>query len=164
MLLSPPPMVDINGKWEDILKRLYEVFERDFKKSKTYHKEDVVVYDNNVKSDGKGMEEGFWHVITKDTRDKKTREVIERLFEPRRAERLSWAKPLIENHRAKNVKYWNYDKGTKDKGIRTYIWLEDEDFLVVLQRRKNCYFWITSMYVNSQKNRDELLREYYQRV
>jgi hypothetical protein len=155
-MLSPPLIIDVNGEWEDILRRLYEVFKRDFKTSKTYHREDIVVYDNRIMPDGHGMEEGFWHVITKGP--------VGRTLDTRRAERLSWAKPLMENHLAKNVKYWNYDTGTKEKGIRTYIWLQDKDYLIILQKKRSYYFWVTAFYVDSQKYKDELLRKYYQRV
>ena len=64
-----PPIVDLQGTWEETLERLYTVFCRDFKKGAVYHRGTRILYDNRILSDGCNKEEGFWHVVSREDRD-----------------------------------------------------------------------------------------------
>lgn len=153
-----PPLLDLDGEWDTILSRLYAVFVRDFKDSKTYHCGVKVIYDGTVKDDEIGKEEGFWHVVSRD--DNKT---SERLIDYPRAKRLPWAKPLMESPEKSEIKVWQYQEGTADKGLRTYIWLERYNYALVLHRKKKVFFWVTAFYVESWKEKD-LKRKYENRL
>lgn len=150
-----PPLLDLDGKWDTILSLLYAVFVKDFKDSKTYHRGVKVIYNSTVKDDGLGKEEGFWHVVSRD--DDKTEE---RLIDYPRSKRLPWAKPLMENPERPEIKVWQYQEGTADKGLRTYIWLEKYNYALILHRKKNVFYWVTAFYVESWKQKD--LRKKYE--
>ena len=154
-----PAMLNLDGQWEDILERLYEVFARDFKRAKTFHRGLRVIYNSAIKPDGQSKEEGFWHVVSKDDQD-----TGERLIDYPRAKRLPWAKPLMESPERSEIKVWQYQEGTSDKGIRTYIWLPEYDYILILQRKKNLLFWITAYYLESERARQGLQKKYEKRV
>ena len=153
-----PSILVLNGTWDKILNCLYTVFEKDFKLKQTKHEGRIVKYDNRVLPDGHGKEEGFWHVVSKDSK------TGNRLVDYRRAERLPWASPLMENQQRPEIMVFDYQEGPKDKGLRRYIWLEQYNYAVVLQHRKNTYFWITAFYIDSEWKREDLRKRYEQRT
>jgi hypothetical protein len=106
-------------------------------------------------------EEGFWHLISRvDYKRKK------RLFDPRRAERLPWCGPTISNADDIAVKVWAYRE--KNRRLRTYLWLEDWDYTIVLEKRNfrigDVYFLITAFYVDGQSRRNNLQKKYKKRI
>lgn len=72
----------------------------------------------------------------------------DRLIDYPRAMRLPWAKPLMESHKRQEIKVWQYREGTADKGVRTYIWLDKYNYALILQRKKNVYYWVTAFYID----------------
>ena len=153
-----PRMLDLNGDWDTILTRLYSVFEQDFKKSQIYHRGIKVIYNSIIKADGLGKEEGFWHVVSR--LDDNTGN---RLIDYPRAKRLPWAKPLFESPERPEIKVWKYKEGNADNGMRTYVWLEEYNYALILQRKKDALYWITAFYVESWKQKD-LRRKYENRL
>lgn len=153
-----PPLLDLDGEWNTILERLYSVFERDFKESQAYHRGIKVIYNGTIKEDGLGKEEGFWHAVSRD--DKSTGS---RLIDYPRAKRLPWAKPLMESPEIPEIKVWQYQEGTEDQGYRTYIWLKDYDYVLILQRKKYVFYWVTAFHVGLRKKID-LQRKYDNRL
>jgi len=79
----------------------------------------------------------------------------------RRAERLPWSKPLIENPYNDEISFFFYNEGDSHKGIRHCIWLDRYNYVVVLQRKKSHYIWIMSFYVEGWKYKD--LRKRFER-
>ena len=150
-----PSILELVGPWEEILPLLYSVFERDFKKTHVSHRGIQIYYNRKVLPDGHGKEEGFWHVISR-----KVSNSGERLIDYCRAERLPWARPMMESPERPELVVFDYSEGPKDKGIRTYIWLEDYDYVVILQRKKKAYYWVTAYYVDSEWQRKNLRRRY----
>ena len=153
-----PPMLNLDGEWDTVLSRLYAIFVKDFKESQTYHRGIKVIYNGTIKADGLGKEEGFWHVVSKFDDDSG-----ERLIDYPRAKRLPWAKPLMESPERPEIKVWQYREGTADKGLRTYIWLEDYEYALILQRKRKVFYWVTAFYVESWKQKD-LSRKYESRI
>jgi len=151
-----PQMLSLNGEWHEVLARLYAVFCDDFKNGYPHHRQIRVIYNGIIKADGQGKEQGFWHVISDETRTG--------VIHYPKARRLPWAKPLMECEERPEVKVWEYDEGTRDKGIRTYIWLEPGDYCVILQRKKACYFWVTAFHVDSEWKKSDLNRKYDERL
>jgi hypothetical protein len=148
-----PPILNLDGDWDTILARLYSVFDADFKKSQAYHRGIKVIYNGMIKADGLGKEEGFWHVVGR--LDNNTGE---RLIDYPRAKRLPWAKPLMESRERPEIKVWQYREGTADMGVRTYLWLEDFNYALILQRKKDVFYWITAFYVEPKKKNDLMTR------
>jgi len=77
-----PEIVSVDGEWDQVLARLYNIFDTDFKQTKRFFEGRPVWWDRRILA-GNHYEEGFWHLITKT--DQSTNE---RLLDPRRAERL----------------------------------------------------------------------------
>lgn len=155
-----PEIVAVDGAWEAVLTILYQIFESDFKLStRRFH--GLPVWWNRRCLPGEFYEEGFWHLITKD--DARTGE---RLFRPRRAERLPWCGPSISNSSHEAVRTWNYIEGQKRR-LRTYVWLEDFDYVIILERQEKrkrpIAFLVTAFYVEGNSGRRNLQKKYEKR-
>jgi len=154
-----PSLLDLDGEWDEVLSILYGIFERDFKLSTTFHAGFKVLYNTQIKEDGMGKEEGFWHVICVDDKN-----CGGRIPDFPRAKRLPWAKPLMESPPRPEIKTWNYKEGKSKEGIRTYVWLENYDYALILQRKKTVFYWVTAFYVRSNWKRRDLQQKYENRV
>ncbi len=154
------PTLNLSGSWEeDILPMLYSVFETDFKLFPPKFLKYQVGYDRRILEDEK--EEGFWHIITK--AEKKNRKE-ERCYDSRRAERIHWIKPLILNHSHNMIKSWNYLESSGK--VRNYIWIEDHNFIVILQwdNNKQEYILITSYFIENSHTKRKLLQKFNDRI
>jgi hypothetical protein len=154
-----PLILDLNGTWEEILGRLYNVFCCDFKNGSVYHCGLRIIYNSAILPDGYGKEEGFWHVVSR-----KDRNSGDRLIDYRRAERLPWARPTMESPKKSEIKVFDYDHGKKDVGVRRYIWLVEYDYVLIFQKKKNVLFWITAYYVDLNREREDLSKRYEKRL
>lgn len=154
-----PSIISIEGAWEEILERLYSIFRTDFINGKPKLNNSIVWWDKRV-VERDCYEEGFWHLISKDNDL-----TNERLFDPRRAERLPWCRPTIDHFNDVAVKFWDY-KTSRSK-IETYLWLEDFDYVIIFQKRKQgigtVYFLLTAYYVEGESTRRNLRRKYENR-
>jgi hypothetical protein len=154
-----PDIVSVEGEWEKVLAKLYRIFAYDFRQTGCCFEDRPVWWDRRKLESP--YEEGFWHLITQLDHNQK-----ERLFEPRRAERLPWCKPTIMNCGDLEVKVWDY-KEARGK-IRTYLWLENWDYVIVLEKRqlrggRNIAFLITAFYVEGKSTKKSLQRKYEKR-
>lgn len=156
------PEIDLSGEWGEVLSRLYAVFDADFTKGRPHFRGLDVWWDRRILP-GEQYEEGFWHLITR--KDIKTGD---RLPEFARARKLTWCAPTILNADDDAVKVWDYPEiksrdGTVKK-IRTYLWLEHLDYVVVLEkvsRRRaesvvDAAFLVTAFLVDYERKRQQL--------
>lgn len=152
-----PELFLLDGNWELTLQKLYKLFEQDFIVKERWYKGYQVTWDTR-KVDGI-YDEGFWHLISK--MDKFTGE---RIPDFRRAERLPWCGPTIDNESDVEVKVWDYRE--KNKKIRTYLWLESWDYVIVLEKRRNKSFviLITAYYVEGPSTVRNLNQKYADRI
>lgn len=147
-----PELVCINGTWENILNLLYEIFRRDFVDHTQYLESKPIDFDRRkIDSD---KEEGFWHLITKGSGN--------RLFNPRRAERLPWVRSMIENYLHSSIRYWDYCESLGR--VRTYIWLYSHDFVIVLEKRETYIFLITAYYIEYPHQRRNVQKKFIKRI
>lgn len=143
-----PEIIRFTGDWDAFVALAYRVFKVDFlDSSPRFHGHRVSV--NRSKKDGSSMEEGFWHLITRD--DKKLKE---RLPDFPRAERITWARPLIENHSTTDMDCWRYLEG--NGRVRHYLYAKEVDYLVILEESPKSFFLVTGFYVDSDWKRREL--------
>ena len=154
-----PPMINVNGDFNTVIRRLYDIYERDFKHGAVMFGRNPVICNQRVLP-GEQYEEGFWHLVTRT--DQKTKD---RLFDPRRAERLPWCGAILSNANESEIKLWVYREG---KGrLRTYAWLEQLDYVVIVEQRPtargNTAFLITAYHVDGPSVRRSLQRKYDQR-
>lgn len=154
-----PEIVSVNGEWPLVLARLFATFDVDFKQTQRSFRGRPIWWDNRIPP-GERYEEGFWHLITKTDQ-----ESGERLLDPRRAERLPWCGPTISHSDDDPVKVWDYrEAGGR---LRTYLWLEDWDYVIVLekrsQRKGEIAFLVTAYHVDGDSVRRSLRTKYSKR-
>jgi len=148
-------MFHVNPWTEQTFNFLYEIFKRDFVESQPCYR-GVHAWFFPEKEDGK--EVVFWHLTSRDDKD-----VGERLPDLRRSERLPWARPMLDNADAMEVLDWDFKEG--DGIVKTYVWLKDFDYLMVLKKypdgRRRL---ITSFWVEYQNTRRKLEKKYDRRI
>lgn len=153
-----PAIFPMDGIWENQIMSLFQIFNRDFIQSSPLFEKSKISYDDRV-LDGI-YPEGFWHVTTRG-------KFPNRLPDFRRAERLPWCSPSIQNSDDLAIKKWKYIEGG-GKGTRIYIWLEKYDYVVILQPRNAgiviIYHLITAYYVDGPRTKNDLQRKYNQRL
>ena len=143
-----PETIRFSGDWDAFVALAYRIFKYDFLDSApSFHGQCVSV--NRSKKDGSQLEEGFWHLITRD--DKKLKE---RLPDFPRAERITWVRSIIENHLTAGMDCWRYLEG--NGRVRYYLYARTVDYLVILEESHKSFFLVTGFYVDSDWKRREL--------
>lgn len=154
-----PELFQTSGEWETVRTALYGVFTQDFIIGRPRFRTLPVWWDRRILA-GEQYEEGFWHLITREEHSGG-----DRLFDPRRAERLPWCGPSIVRVEETCYLVWDYKEG--DGSVRTYVWYEGGDYLIVLQRRLfrlgEVAFLITAHYIEGEGRRRSLRKKYDKR-
>jgi hypothetical protein len=154
LLWLPDPL--ILEPWNtNTYESLYQIFCEDFKNKNRplfFKDEKIIIFSsNNFLSEGK--EKIFWHITDKDDRA-----YAERLPDIRRAERINWIRPIIENYTDNHVNCFDYLEANGK--IKTYLWLEGYDFVVILGRLERAnYTLITAFYIGYEQKRSELKKK-----
>jgi len=167
-----PPHIPFSGDWDTFIKALYLVFDRDFKRAFPRFRTFPVWHNRKLDPEDKyNFEEGFWHLVTREDwiYDRETRrKEKERLPDLERAGRLPWAKPVIEHDADVEILAWDFDDEMKwGKVVRTYVWLKNHDFVVILERqpkqRGDVFMLVTSFLVVFESKRRDLQSRYERR-
>lgn len=144
-----PPLFEFRGDWPLYLKALYELFKADFIDTKPQFRGRTLGLKRYPMSDGK--EVTFWHMIQEGPVEEG------RLPDLRRCERIRWPRPIIENSEDQLLKVWtNVRKGE----VRFLLWLEVEEYLVVLAERKGYLLPWTAYLVTEEHRKRKLLKEF----
>ena len=166
-----PAQIPFGGDWDTFIRTLYKIFERDFKQSNPSHKGKAVWHDRRKDpSDGYGYEEGFWHLTTKDewVYDQTTRtNRRDRVPDLRRSERLPWCRPVLDHSADSSILAFNHKENNGQ--IRTYIWLKDWDYVVILRpwkTRKYGTVWmlVTAFFMDYRNARNNMRLKYNNRI
>ncbi len=147
-----PPLVlfnDYGGDWDAYLAAIYTWFKRDFVDSKPVFQGRRLGLKRHPLTNGK--EATFWHMITEGQEEEN------RIPDFRRCERIRWPKPVIEHENDQKVKYWVSVKRNED---RIHIWLEEEDYVVVLADRGDFLLPWTAFLVTRRHTKQKLRKEY----
>lgn len=160
-----PPKIDISeGTYLKMVHKLYARFQMDIKCGNIIFQGSKVGYRPGYEPSGMGYEKIFWHLITAD-------EAItgERVLDHERASRLSWIKPVLEHSSDPCIKVWDYEESNRKMGIRTYVWLEELDFIIVLQKvllrsNKTVMNIITSFHINGPSYRAKIRKKWEKRL
>ena len=139
---------DFDGDWERFLTTVYQIFERDFKKSRPGYRGFPLSYDSRLED---GKEAVFWHLISQYNERTGNREM-----DLRRCERIPWPSPIIEHSQDKQLSVWKNKRG---KEIRILLWLEAMDYLVVLKESRNTVILLTAYCTDRDHTRNRLRRE-----
>ena len=144
---------DFGGDPAAYIAHLFSIFERDFINSKPQFKGKSVLHD---KANEGGKPRAFNHITTEE--DRKTKQ---RGLSLRRCERIGWIKTIIEHADDPAVLVWQREQATKKKwAMRTYLFLEQDDFLVVMQEIKYGHYLITAIYVDNPVQKQKHLKAY----
>ncbi|MDO8522519.1 MAG: hypothetical protein Q7S08_04555 [bacterium] len=142
---------DFGGNPDAYIAHLFSIFERDFIKSQPQFEGKRVFHD---KANDGGKPRAFSHITTEE--DRKTKQ---RILSIRRCERISWIKAIIEHADDPAVLIWKQEQATKKRwAARTYFFLEQEDFLVILQEIKYGNYLITAIYVDNPSQKQKHLK------
>jgi len=147
-----PPLVllsDHGGDWNRYLDTLYAWFKQDFIDSKPVFQGRQLGLKRYPMTLGK--EATFWH-MTSEGQDEENR-----VPDIRRCERIRWPKPVIENSEDSEIKWW---VSVKRHENRIHIWLENEDYIVVLADRKGFLLPWTAFVITREHTRRKLRKEY----
>ena len=147
-----PPLIlfsDHGGDWHCYLDALYAWFKQDFIDSKPAFRGKRLGLKRHPMTHGK--EATFWHIISEGQDEEN------RIPDLRRCERIRWPKPVIENSEDSQIKWWIAAKRNES---RIHIWLENEDYIVVLADRKGFLLPWTAFLVTREHTRRKLTKEY----
>jgi hypothetical protein len=140
---------DFNGNWDRYLEAIYACFNQDFIDSPPIFHGRRLGLKRHPMTHGK--EATFWHMTSEGTDEES------RIPDIRRCERIRWPKPVIEYVDDPKVKYWVSVKRNED---RIHIWLEDEDYVVVLADRRGFLLPWTAFLITREHTRSKLRKEY----
>jgi hypothetical protein len=147
-----PPIVlfsDYEGNWDKYLDALYDYFKQDFIDSKPLFRGCRLGLKRHPID--KGKEATFWHFIQEGPNE------ADRIPDIRRCERIRWPKPIIEHPDEPVIKIWENRRGSEK---RILLWLETEEYLVVLAERKGYLLPWTAYLVSEDHRKKKLQKEY----
>lgn len=147
-----PEKLDLDGTFEEIFSLLYSIFKRDFIDRKMFYRNLPVVYDNRRLDSG--YEEGFWHIVTRGGKA--------RIPDYKRAKRITWLRPIIENYQHPDIFFW-VENATDKKGRRVkkhYFWYKKGDYIIILKKIPKRYFMVTAFHVTGQRNHQYYMKNY----
>jgi len=152
MIAWLPDLMEIDNyqnDWNIYIDAVYKAFVNDFITNKTFYKKERISLKKYPIIDGK--EATFWHLISEGKKES------ERIPDLRRCERIKWPSSIIKNHKNLEVKIWeNERKG----GKRLLLFIEEEDYLVVLTKRKSYFILWTAYLVTYMHQKNKLLKEW----
>lgn len=142
-------LADHGGSWESYEAELYDHFCNDFVHSKPTFRGVKLGLKRFPLS--KGKEATYWHMVSEGNVEE------DRTIDLKRCERIRWPRPGIDNSEETGVKVWE----TEVKGeTRITIWLEAEDYVIILARRQS-YILPWTAFVVDQEHRKRKLRAQY---
>jgi hypothetical protein len=144
---------DFGGDVPKYLDHVFSIFKKDFIDTTPIFKGKRVLHN---KKNENGRPQAFVHITTEENRTSKQREIC-----LRRCERISWIKAIIEHSDDPLVLVWEKEQKTTERtAVRTYLFLEKEKFLVILQEIKYGHYMITAIYVDNPNQRRKHLKAY----
>jgi len=147
-----PPLVlfsDYGGVWDRYLDALYNWFKQDFIDNKPVFQGRRLGLKRYPMTHGK--EATFWHMIQEgEAEDERTPDF-------RRCERIRWPKPIIERDGEPSIRVWRNRRGRED---RVCLWLEQENYLVILADRGEYILPWTAYLVEQPHRQRKLQREF----
>lgn len=148
-------------KWNEYLEDIYEIFKKDFVSTKPIFEGKMVNF-RKAPMDGR-YEHTFIHLTHKDEHHNSDNP-NDRVPDPRRAERLSWNRAIIENYKCdKKCDYCNkvlYYEEYYKSNIRVFLLFKDVKFLVILEKRENYNLLITGYYIEYDHTLRKYLKKY----
>jgi hypothetical protein len=149
-----PPLIYLNdhgGDWQCYVEAVYARFRFDFIDSTPTFQGRRLGLKRYPLSYGK--EATFWHFTSTGENEQDRRPDL------RRCERIAWPRAVITNAGASSVKQWVEPRGSEP---RVHLWLESEDYLLVLADRGEFLLPWTAFVVEHAHSRRKLQQRYMQ--
>lgn len=148
------------SKYVEYEERLYSIFKQDFIDSKPTYDGKIVNHKFFPSENGKA--EAFYHIISKTDPDGENRSP-----DFKRCERIRWVRKFIENYdcnmrnctSCSGIKVWEEMYHHKK---RIHILMEDERYIVVLEKRDGYMLLITAYYIEYEHTLKSKLNKYRQ--
>lgn len=173
LIRSLKPMFDdgIQAEDTDKVNAVYDAFKQDFIDNTVQIDETDLVIKSVLfsKSDEYGLpdsfksyRETFVHIITREEKEtsKKISKTIRR-FDEKRANRVHWIRPIIENSDCKLVERFEFIESNGK--LREYFWCRCLDYIVVVEYQNPNYKMITGFCIDGE-NRAYYQNKYIHRV
>jgi hypothetical protein len=148
-------LADYNGRWEDYIEALYEVFGNDFVDIQVTLTGEPVELLKGKPYEGKSY--SFWYLTHDHPRGRE--EEAEWVPNLRRCERLGWIIPIIKGYESGRMGVLNWRSHRGEEG-RLVIGIDDFSYVVVLAHLENSWLLITHYFVEREHRREKLRREY----
>ncbi|WP_349370535.1 hypothetical protein [Salinarimonas sp.] len=140
-MTTPPPLIFFEGDWEAYRDRVFDAFLETLVRRRVSFCGLAVTAPRRPEE--LGMHASFWHVISQ-APDPRNKNEAERIPDFRRCERIRWIAWAIEgaDRGEPGIHWWENER----KGdLRVVIWAENDDFAVVLAKRRD-YFVLKTAY------------------
>ncbi len=139
---------DFGGDWNAYIEAIYEIFKSDFIDNPPVYEGTRLGLKRHPISNGK--EATFWHMTSTGANEDS------RVPDLRRCERMRWPKPVIEIQDTAILTWVSEKKGDS----RIHLWLEQEDYLVVLAERRGYLLPWTAYLVERDHTKRKLRKEF----
>lgn len=149
-----PAIVALTGDWGTYLDSIYEIYLDEVIRNSLTFKGKLVRARHNPATQGKGF--AFWHVISTGSNEE------DRLPDLRRCERIRWIKWIIKkaDQGTDGILIWTNERTLRrGTAVRTLIFCEAVDYLVILEERANT-FMLVSAYPVFARNKLKLKKEW----
>lgn len=149
-MLQLPEKIQIPEDAISQVPELFKVFKRDFIDNKTYFMAYPVIIAQP--KHGETYPEVFWHIISQQSQ-KGSKSNNTRLIDYKRAKRLCWIKPIIQQYKDEQITSWRakeFDKNAGKEIYKYYFWYKEGKFIVILkciETKTKKFFIATSFYV-----------------
>lgn len=138
-----------DNDWNTYFEAVYKVFEHDFVRTKPFFRGKQLVLKRYPEYQGKSAT--FWHMISEGkVEDERTPDL-------RRCERIGWPSPIITNSTDTEVRCW---KNSRKGKTRIVLWVLQEDYVVILDERKNYLIPWTAYLLKYANTRRKMEKEY----
>ena len=139
----------VGDDWDKYLEVVYQSFLKDFVSQHAHFRTRHVALGRYRKTQGK--EDTFWHLVS-EGKDEATRTP-----DLARCERIRWPRAFVDNERDPILKIWENNRNNE---VRVLLFLEPEDYLVVLVDRGATFVLLTAYVVTRSHQRAKLLKEH----
>jgi hypothetical protein len=142
----PISYADFGGDWEKFIGEVYNCFVRDFLDDFNQHqlRFEGVTLSLRRHPLVRNKEASFWHLVS-------TGDIEEdRLPDFDRCECIGWARAILDNANDPAIKRW---ENTRGNNTNLCLWLESENYIVVLGKRNGYYLLLTAYFAQEYKRK-----------
>lgn len=137
------------------INQLFEIFKKDLIENPLLLSDVRIKYDKKTSKHPqfKGLPVGFEHICTR-----KSDHSQKRNFDPVRANKIGWIRPIIENYQNNRIKY--FEKLHFNGQNQKFFWHEEKDYVVIIRDINTKLILITAFTVD-KINKKRYKNDYY---